>query len=167
MHFPGDFMREGFKRADRRQRIQNAPPYHGQNLAWYRSQTALGVEHYVHAGETTRIEIMSPARSARPMRCAPSLCQGIWRDACPTAATLAHTPVQAALAKSSRVCRAHLHCGLATTGWLLTSAENAAGVQSAWICFVLGRWVAARRCAARNWPSASSAYADYTINAQR
>lgn len=70
-----DFMREGFKGEQISFGIQNAADYHGQNLAQYRSQTALGVDFdCVHAGETTHIEVMSPARSARPMRCAPSHC---------------------------------------------------------------------------------------------
>lgn len=69
------FMREGFKGEQISFGIQNAADYHGQNLAQYRSQTALGVDFdCVHAGETTHIEVMSPARSALRMRCAPSHC---------------------------------------------------------------------------------------------
>ena len=89
-------MREGFKGEQISFGIQNAADYHGQNLAQFRSQTALGVDFdCVHAGETTHIEVMSPGTfSASDALCAVALCGAFGVMPAQAAATLAHTPVQ-------------------------------------------------------------------------
>lgn len=80
------FMREGFKGEQISFGIQNAADYHGQDLAQYRSQTALGVDFdCVHAGETTHIEVMSPGTfSASDALCAVALCGAFGVTPCPS-----------------------------------------------------------------------------------
>lgn len=140
-----DFMREGFKGEQISFGIQNAADYRGQNLAQYRSQTALGVDFdCVHAGETTHIEVMSPGTfSASDALCAVALCGAFGVTPAQAAATLAHTPVQGRFevveglpGRTFIVDYSHNRAGPDQC------AENAAGVQSApfTLCIWVGGW---------------------------
>lgn len=140
-----DFMREGFKGEQISFGIQNAADYHGQNLAQYRSQTALGVDFdCVHAGETTHIEVMSPGTfSASDALCAVALCGAFGVTPAQAAATLAHTPVQGRFevveglpGRTFIVDYSHNRAGPDQC------SENAAGIQSA--PFTLCIWVGGR-----------------------
>ena len=147
-----DFMREGFKGEQISFGIQNAADYHGQNLAQYRSQTALGVDFdCVHAGETTHIEVMSPGTfSASDALCAVALCGAFGVTPTQAAATLAHTPVQG---------RFEVVEGLPLTSALKTlRAYNPHRL----LC-VFGSVGGRTQVRRKELADASSAYADYTI----
>ena len=72
-----EFMRTGFGGHQTSYGIERAADYHGTALAQFRSETALGIDFLCeHGGSSTAVRVLSPASSARRMRCAPLRCAG-------------------------------------------------------------------------------------------
>ena len=161
-----DFMREGFKGEQISFGIQNAADYHGQNLAQYRSQTALGVDFdCVHAGETTHIEVMSPgAFSASDALCAVALCGAFGVTPAQAAATLVHTPVQGRFEVVEGLPGRTFIVDYSHNGLALTSAlKTLRAYNPHRLLCVFGSVGGRTQVRRKELADASSAYADYTI----
>ena len=161
-----DFMREGFKGEQISFGIQNAADYHGQNLAQYRSQTALGVDFdCVHAGETTHIEVMSPGTfSASDALCAVALCGAFGVTPAQAAATLAHTPVQGRFEVVEGLPGRTFIVDYSHNGLALTSAlKTLRAYNPHRLLCVFGSVGGRTQVRRKELADASSAYADYTI----
>ena len=161
-----DFMREGFKGEQISFGIQNAADYHGQDLAQYRSQTALGVDFdCVHAGETTHIEVMSPGTfSASDALCAVALCGAFGVTPAQAAATLAHTPVQGRFEVVEGLPGRTFIVDYSHNGLALTSAlKTLRAYNPHRLLCVFGSVGGRTQVRRKELADASSAYADYTI----
>ena len=161
-----DFMRDGFHGEQVSFGIQNAAGYHGQNLAQYRSQTALGVDFdCVHAGETTHIEVMSPgAFSASDALCAVALCGAFGVTPAQAAATLAHTPVQGRFEVVEGLPGRTFIVDYSHNGLALTSAlKTLRAYNPHRLLCVFGSVGGRTQVRRKELADASSAYADYTI----
>ena len=164
-HPYSDFMREGFKGEQISFGIQNAADYHGQNLAQYRSQTALGVDFdCVHAGETTHIEVMSPGTfSASDALCAVALCGAFGVTPAQAAATLAHTPVQGRFEVVEGLPGRTFIVDYSHNGLALTSAlKTLRAYNPHRLLCVFGSVGGRTQVRRKELADASSAYADYT-----
>ena len=160
------FMREGFKGEQISFGIQNTADYHGQNLAQYRSQTALGVDFdCVHAGETTHIEVMSPGTfSASDALCAVALCGAFGVTPAQAAATLAHTPVQGRFEVVEGLPGRTFIVDYSHNGLALTSAlKTLRAYNPHRLLCVFGSVGGRTQVRRKELADASSAYADYTI----
>ena len=159
-------MRAGFQGEQIGFGIQNAADYHGQNLAQYRSQTALGVDFdCVHAGETTHVEVMSPGTfSASDALCAIALCGAFGVTPARAAATLAHTPVQGRFEVVEGLPGRTFIVDYSHNGLALTSAlKTLRAYNPHRLLCVFGSVGGRTQVRRKELADASSAYADYTI----
>ena len=161
-----DFMREGFGGQQVSFGIENAADYRAENLAQYRSQTALGVDFDCrHAGAATHVEVMSPGTfSASDALCAIALCGAFGVTPSQAAATLAHTPVQGRFEVVEGLPGRTFIVDYSHNGLALTSAlKTLRAYHPHRLICVFGSVGGRTQVRRKELADASSAYADYSI----
>ena len=161
-----DYMRAGFKERQVSFGMEHAADYRAENLAQYRSETALGVDFTcLHGGEAVPVRVMSPgAFSASDALCAIALCGAFGVSPAQCAATLAHTTVQGRFEVVEGLPGRTFIVDYSHNGLALTSAlKTLRAYKPHRLICVFGSVGGRTQIRRRELAEAAGAYADYSI----